>query len=234
MSTRPARWPLVVLTWNAKVGRGSKVVCGNLRQLIRDNPDADVIHLQEAMNYVRRIRIAFAPLWRVYAPGGWEEAANSPVMVRRWRRPHIRREGSGWGWVRNREHWIGPKHGILHPGRTWTWVRVTGVACLSLHRVYGGQNRNAKAYQEEWHRLTAFAKGRPRVFIAGDTNTPLTANWPYDMRSLAEELGGTILAPADERGPDYAVAVGLTGSCTRLGKYGSDHHATRCELTPDA
>lgn len=215
-------------THNVRVGRGWRAVARGLREFIAAH-DPDVIALQEARNYVLALRIAFATRWRIYAPPttAGPEARDCPVMVRRDLPRARRRRRGGWGWVQNRIGWRGPKHGWLHPGRTWTWVTVDGVAILSLHRVWTpprptrGRGPNAPAYAEEAAALREWLDKHRRAVVIGDANGSTTDPHPASMRATARATGAQLVDDHDDPGIDYAAVKGLDGKLRRLRRFGS-------------
>jgi endonuclease/exonuclease/phosphatase family metal-dependent hydrolase len=212
-----------IVTWNCRVGRGSKTVAKGLAQLIKDeNPD--VICLQEAMNYVTYLRLRF-PLWRIYCNRSWDEADNCPVMVRR-TLPRGHRRRQGWGWVRVQQGWVYRPNNAEHPGRTWTWVMVAGVAIMSLHRVAGQTGENRKSLLEETDRLIDWLAKHEKVVIIGDTNQSPRSSDPESLNAIAEDFDARLVFDKERPGIDYALVKGIEGgSYERTVSYGSDHDA---------
>lgn len=228
MPDRRHRDPLRVVVWNMKVGRGHRALA-DLRRLVRDQrPDA--LLLQEAMNYVRLIRVLF-PAYRVYAPRGWSEAANCPVMVRR-TVPRGHRKRRGWSWVRCSERWTYAKYNVVHPGRTWTAVRVAGVWLLSVHRAPRGLSKlNRHAGSEEAEQLVDwFDEHAGAMFAGGDMNHAAGRRGRDTSQHVARRMKGEVVGPV---GIDHGIARGLTATCRVLGDYGSDHDALLFTLRKD-
>lgn len=224
----PERRHLRVVAWNMKVGRGRQALA-DLRRLVREQrPDA--LLLQEAMHYVRLIRVLF-PGFRVYAPKGWPEAANCPVMVRRTVRRGIRKR-HGWTWVRNSERWTYAKYGVEHPGRTWTAVRVLGVWLLSVHRAPGGLGRgNRLAGADEADALVDwFDEHAGPMFASGDVNHAAGRRGRDTSQHVARRAHAEVVGPP---GIDHGIARDLDVTWRLLEHYGSDHPAVLYLLRKD-
>lgn len=218
-----------VSVWNAKVGRSRLSVVTGLRALIR-HQDPDVVLLQEAQRYVRAIRVAFAPRWRVYARRGWPESAMCPVMERR-RLGKRLRYGQGWGTIRMKVRWEGPQGGE-HPGRTWTWID-RGGRLVSTHRAWTGpRDRNPGAHAEEARVIRALLKHarRPIAFM-GDQNVRPGDRRPGSSQDIVNGLeDARVLYDRTDPRIDHGVVRGFVGSVEHGPKYGSDHHSTRYRL----
>lgn len=228
--TKPRRLRRVS-THNLQVGRGWRAAARGLRELIADQ-EPDAIALQEAMNYAAALRLRFALHWRfVAAPDEWAEARNCLLMVRRdVQQRRLRRRGA-WGWVRNRIGWVGPKHGLRHPGRTWPWLIIDGVAVMCIHRVWNGRGKSETAYREEGEALVEWAKEHPGpVLIIGDTNTSVHDFSPGSMRSVATLVDGRLAYDPDDPGVDYALSRGLDVTVRRRKRYDSDHRSATADV----
>ena len=217
--------PECIVSFNAEVGRGGPAMCHSILQIIAAHPRVSVILLQESEGYVDDLRRAFGS-WRVYAKDGWPESAQCPLMVKRSVYEPRTDYQQNWGTVRCQIGWIGPKEGIRHTGRTWTWVKVGGIYCLSLHRAWGGEGfmGNDRAYREEGHRLTAWIKDHSPAIVFGDTNTAWWARHPGSMRDIREAVHGRLIADQDRPGIDYALTTRLTATVRRSADVGSDHN----------
>ena len=220
--------PDTIVSYNTKVARPGFEVVKSIRQILHDNPETDVLCLQEAQGYIDDLRRNFNGGWYLYAKSGWTESMQNPVMVRKKQGFPARDYTHGWGVVKNMRHWIGPKHGWDHPGRTWTWVKVGQLYVMSLHRATDGDGQNKRAYIEEAERLEGFMerRGQKPVVIIGDTNTGLHAQHPGSMQKIKEHVRGKLIADADDPGIDYALtSKGVEGIVHRTQHYGSDHQA---------
>ena len=215
-----------IVSYNAKVNRHPAEVVTAIKRIIKDNPSIDVIVLQEAGEYVHALRGLKG--WKVYAKSGWRESMNNPILVRR--RISIPKTvwGVNWGVIRCTIPWTGPKEGIKHPGRTFTWVKVGSTWIVSIHRVTGGREKNKKSYLEERDKISQFvwtrAKSSPCV-VFGDTNTAYNANYDGSMQDLANRTGGRLVADKGDAGIDYALVKQLRAVVHRTKEYGSDHRA---------
>jgi endonuclease/exonuclease/phosphatase family metal-dependent hydrolase len=199
-------------------------------RIIADH-DPDVILLQEAMDYVSRMRLRFRG-WRVYSGRLTTVRANCPIMVRR-RRARGRIRGRGWGLVVNRRPWVyrGKGREVTHPGRVWTWARVEGIRFLSVHRATEALGHNERAGAEEADHLEYwFDSHDGPAFAAGDWNNLWSDKRRDSPAAIARTVKGELVVLAEAR-IDYALATGLTVTCERAGKYGSDHHAHVYRLT---
>ena len=236
MARRKPRKLERVATLNLKVGRGWRAAVKSIRELI-DDEDPDVIALQEAMYYAAAIVLRFGLRWRITAaPSSIPEGRNVLLLVRRSVPSRGSRRRGGWGWVRMRIGWTGPKQGKRHPGRTWPWRIVDEVLIVALHRVTGGpEGGNRAAYAEEAAALVELARDHDGpVLIIGDTNTAARDRRPGTMRDVAEKIGGRViheLRPGHGVGVDYAVARGVRGRYLRGKHYGSDHRSGVLHLT---
>ena len=221
--------PDTIVSFNAKVGRGGKAVIQSTMEILDDNPGTDVIVYQEAEGYVDDLRRRFERGWNVYARGGRPESRMNPVMVRKHDAFPRRQYGAGWGVVSNNIDWIGPKHGLKHEGRTWTWVKVGQVYVMSLHRVTAGDGKNKKAYQEEATRLINFMErgNKPRnIIVFGDTNTGYKATHDGSMRDIRAQVKGRLISDQQSPGIDYALTTAsIKATMQRTKQYGSDHKA---------
>jgi endonuclease/exonuclease/phosphatase family metal-dependent hydrolase len=219
--------PDTIISYNAQVNRDIGAVVKSLRMMLRDHPHTDVVVLQEAQQYVDFLRKAFVGNWWIYGRKGRAEGLMNPVMVRKAINFPKRKWGPGWGTIANTTDWIGPKHGLKHEGRTWTWVLVGDVYVLSLHRATDGAGQNRKAYLEEAGRLTQFFEKRQGkdIIVFGDTNTGIGADHPGSMQRIREKVHGRLIAD-EPAGVDYALTTrSITASVERTKTYGSDHKA---------
>lgn len=220
--------PDVVVSFNAEVGRGGPAMIKSVRGILEDHPSTDALLFQEAGGYVDDLRKAFGERWHIYAKSGWPESDNCPVMTRRQPGFPGRKYGGGWGTVRCHKGWVGPKAGLRHPGRTWTWVKVGKVYVLSLHRVWGGEQDfkgNGEAYLEEAKELTAWISRHQPCLVFGDTNTGYHETHPGSMRNIRARVKGKLVADEDNPGIDYALLKGVNAKVHRTVPYGSDHRA---------
>jgi hypothetical protein len=222
--------PDTIVSFNAKVGRGGPAMIKSVREILDDHPHTDVLLFQECEGYIDDLRRAFTGPnkgWYVYCRDGWKESMMNPVMVRKATGFPKRTYGGGWGTIINKTPWIGPKHGLHHPGRTWTWVKVGKVHVVSLHRVTGGQAKNKQAYLEEARRLTRFFEAkRPEasVIVFGDTNTGYRDTHDGSMRDIRAEVEGRLIADQESPGIDYALTTrNVSATMQRTQQYGSDH-----------
>lgn len=214
--TRPVR---KVAAWNMKVGRGKAAVDG-LAALIDDH-SPEVVLLQEAMNYVTRIRLRFGRHWRVYAGAPFMERGNCAVMVRR----SVKRGGHGK--VRNRLPWryTGQGRDVKHPGRVWRWARADGIYFLSMHRATNALSLNKAAGSEEADNLEEwFGDHAGPMIAAGDWNNLHSDGRQEAPASIARRVKAHLIVPPEGR-IDYALARDVKGRGERVGKYGSDHPA---------
>lgn len=217
MSRRRLR---TVLVWNMKVGRGRAAIRG-LRNLI-DRHDPEVLLLQEAKNYVRAIRLTF-PGWRVYGGLGFRDSSNCVVMVRR----SMKRGKHGT--IRNGTPWTFMHDGkpVVHAGRVWRWVRVDGVALMSIHKATNALGDNKAAGEEEAFRLVEWFEdhGGPRGAF-GDFNNTAADKRDHGPSDIADRADAEVLA-ADDEDIDLAVIAELEATVTQVEAEGSDHHAHR-------
>lgn len=221
------RHPEVIVSFNAEVGRGGKAAVHSIRGIIEDHPRVSVIALQESEGYVDDLRQTFKG-WKTYAKAGWPESDNCPIMVKRSEYTPRTRYGKTWGTLKCNRTWIGPKAGLKHPGRTWTWVKVGGVYVLSLHRVWGGERDfkgNGAAYAEEARKLTEWIREHQPCVVFGDTNCGFYEKHDNSMRDIREAVNGLLIADDNEPGIDYALTKRVTGVVRRTKTYGSDHKA---------
>lgn len=223
---------LHAVSFNAKVGRRPKVVVGALEEFLRAEHWPHVVCLQEAGGYVAELRAQLGDRYRVYAPSGWSEASNNPVLVLRGL--YVPR----WTWIRMHLAWTGPKAGKRHPGRTWTVVdlgagdhTVVKWRIVNVHRVPGGPDggvhmNNENAWREEHIALWRFAelKGSRRraLAIIGDENCQTSDPHPLSVGGLADAIGARIIRTGAK--VDWAIIRGAVGTGRkRVEDLGSDH-----------
>lgn len=210
-----------ILCWNAKVNRPVGEVLDGLASLI-DSTNPKVVCLQEFKNYIKKARDRFSDDWFVYAHADWSESNDNPMLVRRdGHDQQTRGEKNGWDTLRTRKDWTGP-HGNIHHGRTWTWVKVSGMWVLSLHRVTGGDGKNKAAFGEEFDVLTTWITNHSPCLVIGDHNCGPNATFPHASKLIASEVGGSI---SHDGGIDYGIQRGVKGTVATKGKHGSDHPA---------
>ncbi len=218
-----------VEVWNMKVGRGQAAVDG-LAELIEAR-DPDVVLLQEAMNYIRRLRKEFGHEWRIYSGLPFTSRANCPVMVRR-DVPHGGKRGQDWGIVTVRATWVYRGRGrfVRHPGRSWTWAIADGVALMSMHRATEALGFNAKTGKREAERIKAWARRFSEWLIGGDWNNHHTDPRQNGPRDIANDLDADLVVPDDAR-IDFALSSEDLVEDTRRGaRRGSDHHSHEYDL----
>lgn len=219
-----------VASLNLKVGRGLRAAVKSLRELIADH-DPDAIVTQESQNYRLGIRLRFLLRWRTYYVDAWPESGQNLVLARRSLPRGLFRRNGGWGAVRNRIPWTGPKHGWAHAGRTWTWAKLDDVPVMSLHRVGPRWRDSAPAFREEGAALVEWARAHPGPFlILGDHNHSPHAAGVSTSRWVAEQTGARVASDPHEAGIDYAIVRGLAVSVRRVKRYGSDHRAVIVDI----
>ena len=211
-----------VVSWNAKVGRNAGSVMDGLGEIL-DNTGCDVACLQEFGGYVAAARDTFGVDWYIYAQGGWDESQMNPVMVRK--ANHSKKQQgaeSGWDVLRTTTTWVGPQGGS-HKGRTWTYVKVSGVWVMSLHRCTDGNGKNQAAFKEESQALTKWMQGHSPCLVIGDHNCGPKATYYWASKPTSQAAGGNVSHPGG--GVDYALQLGVKGDVVTKGKHGSDHAA---------
>lgn len=144
-------FPVRVLWWNVYVGVLPARVLRAVRELAVEH-EPDVIALGE----VKRCRevLARVPGYR-HTQGHIGEARSMAVLVRN------RVRVTGRGWVRMRESWIGPKHGLHHGPRLYPRLRIAEretrpaqLRILAVHLPTGGTSgRNRAAVLESVERI---------------------------------------------------------------------------------
>ena len=121
-------------------------------------------------------------------------------------------------------------------GRVFTAADVDGWRLVNVHRTRPGWSRGGAAFAEEYDRLLDLARRTDGpLVVAGDQNIGTrkgrdrAAHTPW---ALARAIGARIVTTKPGV-IDYAIARGARGRAKRLGKYGSDHHAYRFDLTKE-
>lgn len=222
-----------MVVWNAYVGQTAKEVYADLDYLHKRH-DPDKILLQEVGNKAPTIK-AWAKARGYWCLAGKRatgsvagaESQSSVTLVRK--RLHL------YGWVafKMARTWIGPKHHIKHPGRTFIAEVSGGIRSVDVHMPTEGQGRNKAAWKETIDRLEEVADNRASrvrpLVLAGDWNSHPGA---ADIKALAKRIGADIVY--DEKNTDFALVRGTVvkkGRKTRVlsakvhtgTKQGSDH-----------
>lgn len=205
------------------MNRPTGEVLDGLATLI-DSTNPDVVCLQEFKGYVGKARDRFGGNWFIYAHNDWAESNDNPVMVRKAGHEQAERDTkNGWDTLRTTTDWTGPQGGTHH-GRTWTWVKVSGVWVLSFHRCTGGKDRNQRAFMEEYDTVVTWIGNHTPCLVIGDHNCGKSATFPGASKLIAQEVGGS-LSGHPEADIDYAIQTGVKGSLDVKGSQGSDHRA---------
>lgn len=223
---------LRVVAWNCKVNRPPGDVANGLRNLIQDQ-DPDVVCLQEAGDYVSKIKQEFGVdhggAWRVYCHNDWTKANDCPVMVHKRFNAKTRGDPDGWNTIRTKTEWTGPS-GHTHKGRTWTWVKVDSRFVCSFHRCTGGKGKNKASAKEEYDVMCEWISDRTdeRIIVLGDHNIGPQEQDPYwSSWGIADHCHGSTRFDNGDAGIDYAICRNQKGDVVRTKTYGSDHKAVR-------
>lgn len=209
--------PRTLNAWN--VGpRSALRIARSLRFLLRQHP-ADVTALLEAGRATPLVRLRFGRRHRVIR----RRSDVTALVPRSLPKPSV-------SVLRHDVAWIGPKAGISHRGRRHLVLDWPELRVVIVHGVPGGPsggiatrgfNRPAWAADQALI-ATAVSDDKPTIVI-GDQNATadeLAPTWAaLEMRQVTT---GAKVDHGASRG------VGVTGR--RLGRFGSDHPATRYRL----
>lgn len=216
------------LSWNTKVGRDAGKVARDLAGILDAQGHPHVVTLQEASGYIKALRKTIGG-YRVIAAAGWKEAGQNVVLVRK------DVPVTPLTTLRMKLRWVGPKHGLRHPGRTWPIVDIGGSKdwrIVGIHRV-PIRGKNPKAWSEEHAALVRLAKrpaSRSRALVLiGDQNAPAGDRDRLSPAALADDIGARVITTGAK--VDYALVRGATGTGNRHGDHGSDHPLVSVKLT---
>ncbi|MDQ6524333.1 hypothetical protein RB608_12010 [Nocardioides sp. LHD-245] len=195
---------------------------------------AQVLALQEAGGYLPQVRgVAEHQGYRdpIHAPAGAGRGMNSSALLVRDDVPvHAQ------GVALSRASWIGPRAGIVWPGRgiPWAVADLDGQRTLvaSIHGPTGRNGDNKRAWRKYMRRLRRLAKRkgrkyRAKVLYVGDWNCPVGARDKRSVRRLlANRIGAHVVNPGARPPIDYAVThLDLRGETGP--RHGSDHDSIR-------
>jgi hypothetical protein len=145
-----------------------------------------------------------------------------PVMT--WKGTYSKKsrgQKDGWDTLRTTTTWTGPQGG-KHKGRTWTWVKCSGLWVLSLHRCTGGKDQNKAAFTEEHDKLVKWIGNHTPCLVIGDNNCGSGADFQGSSLRVKEHAHGGIDASGTI---DYAIQKSANGTIEVLKPRGSDHEA---------
>lgn len=212
---------LRLVTFNVWVGQSPRVLRGNLNRLAMDTNYPHVLALQEAKRYDGSI----SGYQRVAAKGDHPDAQSSILLVRDdvevVTQRHVYVAGP-W--------WKGPKHGELHPPRTFPAASLEWDLrrweVMDIHRT--GKSWSKESWLAEdrdiygWNLLREQRTVcRPRIYL-GDWNARATMLGRTSPRGLARRMNGTLAL----RGIDGAIGVNVKRITAKKlsDHYGSDAH----------
>lgn len=206
----------MIACWNLKQNRGARVLPG-----LAAIEDADVVGLLECNGNLGAVAAWRKEFSRNITGSGFE-GRSSALLIRRGVPVHDR------GRIVVNQRWRGPRGG-LHTGRAFPWATVTldgqRVTVVVVHMPWG-RFRNWRAWRACFYALLRFAlahKG-PLVFV-GDFNQLFRAGGLWSILRLAKRAHMAYTPTGS--GLDYALTRDINLHGRQLGRFGSDHHATR-------
>lgn len=213
----PMNHPRTLNAWNVGA-RSALRVARSLRFLLRQHP-ADVTGLLEAGRATPLLRLRFGRRHRVIR----RRSDVTALVPRSLPRPSV-------SVLRHDVAWTGPKAGIRHRGRRhlvldWPQLRV-----VIVHGVPGGptggiatRGFNRPAWAADRALIETAVRGDKPTIVIGDQNATtdeLAPTWTaLGMRQVA--TGAKV---------DHGAARGVNVTGRRLGRFGSDHPATRYRI----
>jgi hypothetical protein len=136
------------------------------------------------------------------------------------------------GKVRNRTPWTYAHKGrtVVHPGRVWRWVRVEGVALMSIHKATNALGTNRAAGEEEAFRLVEwFEDHAGQLGAFGDANNQADDQRDDAPAHIAARAEAELVSESPDD-IDLGIVRGMTGRWKRGKKYGSDHYSHTYEI----
>lgn len=216
-----------IASWNVHVAQDAAGVRKGLEAIIARH-DPDVIALQEvygdvavlrALGQRRGYRVLIGKRAKPYRSVAGQESQSSALLV------HERIPMRSWWPIRLKRAWIGPKHGLRRPGRTFVSAIVGGLVVSVVHMPTNRRSaKNKPAWRESIARLVGQARtqGRRRPIVQlGDWNDRHTSNDGDSVRAYAKRIGATVVHGAAPI--DYAVVRGIRAKVQTGDRLGSDH-----------